>query len=192
MSPWRDAPEATCFQNLVKWLKCGCFKEKNPPHTFCYYISYWLYLIKKNNQKVKLWNFLLKKRCDNYGILHTESVWILHLSENVIFLVEVNICFFWTNFVLSPFVGMATCCFSSLQGLLPLLGRWWTQPPHTHLHHYHLSHPPPLRPPWCPGPCLHPRSRRTRSISIWPSKTARSTGTKIHSCKRKTCCKHPA
>lgn len=175
-------------QMIEVWLLQG---EKPTAHIL---LLYQLLVVshKKNNQKVKLWNFLLKKRCDNYGILHTESVWILHLSENVIFLVEVNICFFWTNFVLSPFVGMATCCFSSLQGLLPLLGRWWTQPPHTHLHHYHLSHPPPLRPPWCPGPCLHPRSRRTRSISIWPSKTARSTGTKIHSCKRKTCCKHPA
>lgn len=96
-----------------------------------------------------------------------------------------------TSFFSLPVVGMATCCFSSLQDLLPLLGRWWTQPPHTHLHHYHLCRPPLPRPPWSPGPCQRPRSRRMRSISIWPSKTARSTGTKTRSCKRRTCCRHP-
>ncbi len=88
---------------------------------------------------------------------------------------------------------MATCCFCSLQDPHLLLGRWWTRPPHTHRHHYHPPHPPHplLRPPWSPGPSQHPRSRRMRLISIWQSKTERSTGTKIHNCKKKTYCKHP-
>lgn len=88
---------------------------------------------------------------------------------------------------------MATCCFCSLQDLPPPLGRWWTLPPHTRLHHYHPFHLPHplLRPPWSHGPCQHPRSRRMRLISIWPSKMGRSTGTEIHSCKKQTYSKHP-
>lgn len=86
-------------------------------------------------------------------------------------------------------VGMATCYFFSLQELLPPQGRWWTRPPRTHLHQYHLSHPP-LHPPWSLVQSRHPRSRRTRSISIWPNKMVKSTGTKIPSCKSPASLQH--
>lgn len=143
--------------------------------------SVWFY---KTEPEEHLSSF--KRRRNTGGTLTDHYIW--NLSSKKMSLREMTSETYFFSF---PFVGMATCCFSSLQDLLPLLGRWWTQPPHTHLHHYHLCHPLP-RPPWSPGPCQHPRSRRMRSISIWPSKMARSTGTKIHSCKRRTCCLNPA
>lgn len=87
-------------------------------------------------------------------------------------------------------VGMATCCFFSLQDLLPPLGRWWTRPPRTRLHQYHLSHHPPLHPPLSLVQSRHPRSRRMRLISTWPNRMAKSTGTKIPSCKSQEILKH--
>lgn len=93
------------------------------------------------------------------------------------------------HYVLFVFVGMATCYFFSLQDLPPL-GRWWTQPPHTHLHQYHRSHPPLPHHLWSLVQSRYPRSRRTRLISIWPNKMAKSTGTKIPSCKSHTSPEH--
>lgn len=90
--------------------------------------------------------------------------------------------------------GMATCCFSSLQEPPPPRGTWWTPLARTHLHRSRPP-PPPPRPRPRPRPsrarCQRLRSRRTRSTSIWPSRTARSTGTKTLSCERQTCHKPP-
>lgn len=87
---------------------------------------------------------------------------------------------------------MATCCFSSLQDPPPPRGTWWTPPARTHLHRSRPPLPPPHPRP-CPSRarCQRLRSRRTRSTSIWPSRTARSTGIKTLSCERQACQKPP-
>ena len=132
-------------------------------------------------------------------------MWYFYEEDNSLKVAYITFFFFFfcqtTVFLICylfcPFssVGMATCCICSLQDLLPPLGRWWTRPPRTHLHHYHPSHLLHLlllllHPLWSLGPTQHPRSRRMRLISIWPSKMAKSTGTKTHSCKKQAHCKH--
>lgn len=86
-------------------------------------------------------------------------------------------------------VGMATCCFSSLQEPLPPQGTWWTPLAHTHLHRSRPLLPPP-RPRSSRARCQRLRSRKTRSTSIWPSRMARSTGTKTLSCERRPATNH--
>lgn len=75
-------------------------------------------------------------------------------------------------------LDMETCSTCTPRAPQDQQERPWTWPRLT-LHHY----PPHLHRPWCHAPTRHPTSLRMRLTSTWPSRRARYTGTKIHSCK---------
>lgn len=79
----------------------------------------------------------------------------------------------------SSYLGMETCSFSSRHQLVPP-ARTWTQ------HSLTLLCLLPPHPPCLVHTRRH-RSKRMRLISIWPSRTARYTETKIPSCESAFC-----
>lgn len=94
--------------------------------------------------------------------------------------------------VFVSYLDMETCCSCSRRERVLPIQRSWTQQCRTRLHLYHQSPTPPRPrpphqhppPPRSLAPSRRLKSRKTRSISSWPNRTERSTGTKTHSCNK--------